>query len=62
MNDYEFLTLVKKMREAQKMYDRTKHYIYFDEMKGFSKLVDDHIINVEKKRIQDAQKKFFSDY
>lgn len=36
----KLILLVKELRESQKMYDRTKHPIYFSQLKSAEKTID----------------------
>lgn len=43
MTQDEFILLVRKYRETQLMYQRTKHYVYAHELKSLEKEIDSAI-------------------
>lgn len=47
MSNSDFIRTVKKMRESQSMYSRTKHYIYFELSKKLEREVDSAIKEFE---------------
>lgn len=58
MTDIKFLQLVKKMRENQVMYDRTKHSIYYEQKSKLEREVDSLIKSTEVKRQKEREKEF----
>lgn len=56
MNINDFMRLVKKMRENQVMYSRTKHSIYFELSKKLEREVDAAIKEFEIKRQREKLK------
>ncbi len=50
MNINDFIRTVKKMRESQAMYFRTKHSIYFEESRKLEREVDSAIKEFEIKK------------
>lgn len=58
MSDYDFMQLVKKMRENQVKYSRTLRYIYFELSKKLEKEVDSAIKDFEIKQQKERQKEF----
>lgn len=57
MSNPDFIRAVKKMRESQVMYFRTKHSIYFELSKKLEKEVDSAIkefeINQQRERLKE---------
>lgn len=43
MTQDEFILLVRKYRETQLMYQRTKHYVYAHDLKSLEKQIDSAI-------------------
>lgn len=58
MTNIEFMQAVKKMREAQVMYDRTKHSIYYEQKKKLEREIDSSIKAAEIKRQKEREKEF----
>ncbi len=58
MSNSDFIRTVKKMREAQAMYFRTKHYVYFESSKKLEREVDAAIKEFEIKRQRVREKEF----
>lgn len=56
MSDYDFMQLVRKMRDNQVMYNRTKHSIYFELSKTLERDVDSAIKEFEVKRQRERLK------
>ncbi len=58
MNNSDFIRTVKKMRESQSMYSRTKHSIYFELSKKLEREVDSAIKEFEIKQQKEREKEF----
>lgn len=58
MTDINFMQTVKKMRENQVMYDRTKHSIYYEQKSKLEREVDFAIKSAELKRQKEREKEF----
>ena len=58
MSNPDFIRTVKKMRESQVMYFRTKHSIYFELSKKLEKEVDSAIKEFEVKQQRERLKEF----
>lgn len=58
MSNPDFIRTVKKMRESQVMYSRTKHSIYFELSKKLEKEVDTAIKEFEIKQQRERLKEF----
>lgn len=58
MSNSDFIRTVKKMRESQVMYFRTKHSIYFELSKKLEREVDTAIKEFELKRQREREKEF----
>lgn len=58
MSNPDFIRTVKKMRESQVMYFRTKHSIYFELSKKLEKEVDSAIKDFEIKQQRERLKEF----
>ena len=59
MNDQYFINLIIKLRDAQKMYDRTKHSVYYSEIRSIEKSVDIYIA-AHVSKVQEWQSPAFS--
>lgn len=58
MKNKEFTTLLTRLRDAQRLYWRTRHSLHYREMISFEKLVDDEIIKRKKKEVQAITRQF----
>lgn len=58
MSNPDFIRTVKKMRESQVMYFRTKHSIYFELSKKLEREVDSAIKEFEIKEQKEKLKEF----
>lgn len=58
MSNSDFIRTVKKMRESQAMYSRTKHYVYFESSKKLEREVDTAIKEFELKIQREREKEF----
>lgn len=58
MSNSDFIRTVKKMRESQVMYSKTKHSVYFELSKKLEREVDFAIKEFELKRQKEREKEF----
>lgn len=56
MNEQTFYNLVRKYREAEKMYSRTKHYVYASDLVSLGREIDDAIKINEEEQVREREK------